>query len=299
MGVGFRLGVEIGRDVRCASCCATSTRCSSAWAPNRYTDGGLPGQDLATCCRRCRSWCRTAASCWRRAHADRRLGPRAATCAASAWSCSAAATPAWTACAARCAWARRSVTCVYRRDEANMPGSAREVANAREEGVQFLFNRQPLALLGDGHVAGVRVAETRLGEPDARGRRSAESWSGQRIGAGADVVIIAFGFQPDPPAVAGGARHRTGTQRPHPRQAASARAAAGDCKAARATDSVAAVPDRKSTDLRRRRRGAWRGPGGDGGVRGARSGGEHRPDAAGLMSLNGNRRRVSAPVPRR
>jgi glutamate synthase (NADPH/NADH) small chain len=93
-----------------------------------------------------------------------------------------------------------SVQCVYRRDEANMPGSAREVANAREEGVEFLFNRQPLALLGDGEVHAVRVAETRLGEPDARGRRNAEVVPGSESELDADVVIIAFGFQPEPPA---------------------------------------------------------------------------------------------------
>jgi glutamate synthase (NADPH/NADH) small chain len=92
-----------------------------------------------------------------------------------------------------------SVSCVYRRDEANMPGSAREVANAREEGVQFLFNRQPLALLGDEHVQGVRVADTVLGEPDARGRRNAVVVAGSESVLAADVVIIAFGFQPDPP----------------------------------------------------------------------------------------------------
>jgi glutamate synthase (NADPH/NADH) small chain len=88
---------------------------------------------------------------------------------------------------------------VYRRDEANMPGSAREVANAREEGVQFLFNRQPLELLGTGRVEGVRVADTVLGEPDARGRRNAVVVPGSESVLAADVVIIAFGFQPDPP----------------------------------------------------------------------------------------------------
>ena len=118
------------------------------------------------------------------------------------------------------------VTCAYRRDEANMPGSAREVANAREEGVQFLFNRQPLALLGeDGDVTGVRVAETRLGEPDARGRRNAEIVAGSESVLAADVVIIAFGFQPDPPAVAVGAWDRAGGQRPHPRACSAQRAA--------------------------------------------------------------------------
>lgn len=80
-----------------------------------------------------------------------------------------------------------------------MPGSAREVANAREEGVEFLFNRQPLALLGDASVHAVRVAQTRLGEPDARGRRNAEIVPGSESELAADVVIIAFGFQPEPP----------------------------------------------------------------------------------------------------
>jgi glutamate synthase (NADPH/NADH) small chain len=66
--------------------------------------------------------------------------------------------------------------------------------------VQFLFNRQPLGLLGDdGRVTGVRVAETRLSEPDAHGRRNAEVVPGSESVLVADVVIIAFGFQPDPP----------------------------------------------------------------------------------------------------
>ncbi len=66
-----------------------------------------------------------------------------------------------------------SVTCAYRRDEANMPGSRREVANAKEEGVRFLWNRQPLEIVGDGRVEGVKVrAPPQLGAPDARGRRS-------------------------------------------------------------------------------------------------------------------------------
>jgi glutamate synthase (NADPH/NADH) small chain len=92
-----------------------------------------------------------------------------------------------------------SVHCLYRRDEANMPGSAREVANAREEGVAFLFNCQPLALLGDDMVTAVQFAQTQLGEPDARGRQSVEIVPDSESAMDADVVIIAFGFQPDPP----------------------------------------------------------------------------------------------------
>ena len=93
-----------------------------------------------------------------------------------------------------------SVICAYRRDEANMPGSRREVKNAREEGVQFLFNRQPLEIVGsNGQVEGVRVAETRLGEPDTQGRRRPEIIAGSEETLPADAVIIAFGFRPNPP----------------------------------------------------------------------------------------------------
>lgn len=91
-----------------------------------------------------------------------------------------------------------SVTCVYRRDEANMPGSKREVSNAKEEGVKFLFNRQPIAIVGNGKVEGVKVVETRLGAPDARGRRRPEVVEGSEQIIPADRVVIAFGFRPSP-----------------------------------------------------------------------------------------------------
>lgn len=91
-----------------------------------------------------------------------------------------------------------SVTCVYRRDEANMPGSRREVKNAREEGVRFLFNRQPLEVLGANRVEGLRVVETRL-VADGRGRPRPEPVAGGEETLKADVVVVAFGFRPSPP----------------------------------------------------------------------------------------------------
>jgi glutamate synthase (NADPH/NADH) small chain len=94
----------------------------------------------------------------------------------------------------------KSVICAYRRDEANMPGSAREVANAKEEGVEFRFNRQPLEVIGHGKVEGLKVVETRLGAPDERGRRRPEVVPGSEEIIPCDRVIVAFGFQPDPPA---------------------------------------------------------------------------------------------------
>jgi len=92
-----------------------------------------------------------------------------------------------------------SVTCAYRRDEASMPGSRREVANSKEEGVVFLFNRQPLEIIGSDRVTGVRLVETQLGPPGPDGRRKPEPVPGTEEIIPADAVIIAFGFRPNPP----------------------------------------------------------------------------------------------------
>ncbi|CDT46553.1 Glutamate synthase (NADPH) small chain [Vibrio coralliirubri] len=91
-----------------------------------------------------------------------------------------------------------NVVCAYRRDEANMPGSRREVKNAREEGVKFKFNLQPigLELNSAGHVVGVKFVKTALGEPDEAGRRRPEPVEGSEHVLEADAVIMAFGFQP-------------------------------------------------------------------------------------------------------
>ncbi|MDT8409374.1 MAG: FAD-dependent oxidoreductase [Wenzhouxiangellaceae bacterium] len=92
-----------------------------------------------------------------------------------------------------------SVTCAYRRDEANMPGSRKEVRNARDEGVEFLYNRQPVEIIGDGKVEGVRLVETRMGRADENGRRRPETVPETEQTLPADVVIVAFGFRPNPP----------------------------------------------------------------------------------------------------
>lgn len=91
-----------------------------------------------------------------------------------------------------------TVNCAYRRDEENMPGSRREVRNSKEEGVRFLFNQQPLEIVGADHVSGVKLIETRLGEPDAGGRRRPEPVPGTEQILPTDAVIMAFGFRPNP-----------------------------------------------------------------------------------------------------
>ena len=92
----------------------------------------------------------------------------------------------------------KSVTCLYRRDEQNMPGSRREVKNAKEEGVIFNFNIQPIDILGEKKVDGVKTVRTMLGEPDHNGRRIPIPVPNSEKIYDADVVIIAFGFRASP-----------------------------------------------------------------------------------------------------
>lgn len=91
-----------------------------------------------------------------------------------------------------------SVTCLYRRDRANMPGSQREVANAEEEGVRFDWLSAPKAFDGDNRVSKVRAVRMRLGAPDATGRQSPEEVPGSDYELDADLVVQALGFEPEP-----------------------------------------------------------------------------------------------------
>ena len=92
----------------------------------------------------------------------------------------------------------KSVTCLYRRDEKNMPGSRREVVNAKEEGVQFEFNIQPIEIIGKDNVEGVKTIQTKLGEPDQNGRQVPVPIQGSEKIFPADEVVIAFGFRANP-----------------------------------------------------------------------------------------------------
>ncbi len=207
MGVEFRLGVEVGRDVGLEELLADYDAVFLGTGAYRYTDGGLEGQDLDGVLPALPflvqngrivggndPWGRPIAGWEDKLALPDLAGKRVVVLGGGDTGMDCVRS------AIRLGAAR--VTCAYRRDEANMPGSAREVANAREEGVRFLFNRQPLAIVGDadGRVTGVKVVETRLGEPDARGRQSAVPIEGSESVLDADVVIIAFGFSPSVPA---------------------------------------------------------------------------------------------------
>ena len=91
----------------------------------------------------------------------------------------------------------QSVTCAYRRDRENMPGSQREVEHAIEESVDFLWNHAPLEILGTDRVEAVRLIETRLSGKDG-GRLRPEPVPGSEKLLEADAVVIAFGFKPEP-----------------------------------------------------------------------------------------------------
>jgi glutamate synthase (NADPH/NADH) small chain len=91
----------------------------------------------------------------------------------------------------------KSVTCLYRRDRQNMPGSLREVQNAEDEGVVFTWLAAPEAFLGDNHVTGVRATRMHLGLPDAAGRLSVDPIAGSSFTVEADLVIKALGFDPE------------------------------------------------------------------------------------------------------
>ena len=91
----------------------------------------------------------------------------------------------------------KSVKCLYRRDRENMPGSAREVGNAIEEGVEFIWLTSPKSFVGDKNITAVEVNKMILGDPDSSGRRKPEIKAGSEYKIPADLVIKSLGFDPE------------------------------------------------------------------------------------------------------
>ena len=195
MGVEFRLGVEVGKDVTIDELLADYDAVFMGMGAYTYMKGGFPGEDLDGV---------FEALPFLISNANRNLGfeKDEADFIGMAGKRVVVLGGGDTAMDCNRTSIRQgadSVTCAYRRDEENMPGSRKEVANAKEEGVQFLFNRQPIEVVGeDGKVVGVKVVETKLGEPDNNGRRRPEPIPGSEEILPADAVIVAFGFRPSP-----------------------------------------------------------------------------------------------------
>ena len=91
----------------------------------------------------------------------------------------------------------KSVKCLYRRDKENMPGSAREVANAEEEGVEFVWLSSPKEFKGTNKVEKIIVDQIKLGDPDETGRRKPQVQEGSSYETKVDMVIKALGFDPE------------------------------------------------------------------------------------------------------
>ena len=91
----------------------------------------------------------------------------------------------------------KSVKCLYRRDRKNMPGSTREVANAEEEGVEFIWLTSPKSFIGDKKIKEIEVDKMKLGEPDLSGRKKPEIEIGSEFKIPVDLVIKSLGFNPE------------------------------------------------------------------------------------------------------
>ncbi len=191
MGVEFRLGVEVGKDVSFDALLAEYDAVFLGMGAYTYVKGNFPGEDMPGV---------IEALPYLVSNINRELGlggefvdlagKRVVVLGGgdTAMDCNRTAIRQGAA----------SVTCTYRRDEDNMPGSRRDYKNSKEEGVHFLFNRQPVEIIGNGRVEGVKVVETRLGPPGPRGRRTAEPIPGSEQVIAADAVVVAFGFAPSP-----------------------------------------------------------------------------------------------------
>ena len=194
MGVEFRLGVEVGHHVSCGALLDDYDAVFLGLGTYRYVRGGFAGEDLPGV---------HEALPYLVSAIDRELGldsgrgytdlsgARVVVLGGgdTAMDCNRTAIRQGAS----------SVTCTYRRDEANMPGSRRDYKNSCEEGVTFLFNRQPVEIVGSDRVEGVKLVTTRLGAPGPRGRRIPEPVPGTEEVIPADAVIVAFGFEPSPP----------------------------------------------------------------------------------------------------
>jgi glutamate synthase (NADPH/NADH) small chain len=193
MGIEFRLNMEVGRDIAFEQIAAEFDAVFLGMGTYTYVKGGFDGEELSGV---------HEALPYLISNINRELGLDSATDfidmkgkhvvvlggGDTGMDCNRTAIRQGAA----------SVTCTYRRDEDNMPGSRRDYKNSKEEGVTFLFNRQPIEIVGVDRVQGVKLIETRLGPPGPRGRRIPEVVPGTEETIAADAVIVAFGFLPSP-----------------------------------------------------------------------------------------------------
>jgi len=194
MGIEFRLNCEVGKDVQMADLMKEYDAVFLGMGTYTYMKGGFPGEDLPGVLEALPFLISNVKNCLGQLGQDEIFhdmkGQRVVVLGGgdTAMDCNRTSIRQGAS----------SVTCAYRRDEENMPGSKREVANAKEEGVKFLWNRQPVEIVGSGKVEGIKLVTTELGAPDARGRRTPVVVPGSEEVIPCDRILIAFGFRPNP-----------------------------------------------------------------------------------------------------
>lgn len=197
MGIEFNLGVEIGRDIEFDSLIADYDATFLGLGTYKAVDGGLAGRGHSGVLPALKYLIGNTADVMQYEMADYPLvnladkkvivlggGDTAMDCVRTAIRQQAT-----------------SVVCAYRRDAQNMPGSRKEVEHAKEEGVEFQYNLQPLEIQADkrGKVTGVSFVHTELGVADEQGRRRPQAVEGSEFMMQADAVILAFGYQANAP----------------------------------------------------------------------------------------------------
>jgi glutamate synthase (NADPH/NADH) small chain len=196
MGIEFVLGTEIGRDIPVEKLLGEFDAVFLGLGASRAVRGGIPGEDLPGV---------HYALPYLNGNIYRLLGIDRNACDYINLGGKHVVVPGGGDTAMDCnrtaiRQGAASVTCTYRRDESQMPGSSRDFRSSQEEGVRFLFNAQPVEILGRDRVEAVRILTTRpAGGRGARGRTGTETVPGTDQVIPADAVVIAFGFEADPP----------------------------------------------------------------------------------------------------
>ncbi len=191
MGVEFRLSTEVGKDISFDSIYKKYDAVFLGMGTYNYVKGGFPGEELAGVEEALPFLIDALAI-------QESQTPIPITLAGKNVVVLGGGDTAMDCCRTAIRLGANTVSCVYRRDLANMPGSKREVTNAQEEDVIFIENCQPLEVIGNDNVTGIKVIRTQLGEAGPDGRQRPEAIEGSEHIIDADLILVAFGFKPSP-----------------------------------------------------------------------------------------------------
>lgn len=191
-GVEFRFGIRVGRDIQLDALLAEYDAIFWGGGAQKPKPAGVPGNDLAGV--------HDALPFLIQKNVDNSLGFEPIDVTGKRVAVLGGGDTAMDCLRTAIRSGAREAVCLYRRDLDNMPGSRKEYLNATEEGARFEFLTNPVEILSDdnGRAGGVRCVRMELGEPDASGRRSPQPIAGSEFTFAAEVILVAFGFDPMP-----------------------------------------------------------------------------------------------------